>query len=687
MKRSGRYASSLPLAAALAIGAGCGIADDDATDVEDPGDLEATCVGGVVGWTTSASSADALTRDEQAALADRFSSQLAREASARAGALAAPADCRGQAGLDHARALSGVGDSAGCLAYARDCIDQWRQQPAAVGAIAYVGAGCAAVERQIQLARELYELATSPDAVGDCPDASGRAFGFAMFAARFGTPDEIGDIVRRVDSWDSAAASAAASVLTSRSPSSALPAVEIFLRDAMHGDDPLLQQVAALGWLSYIDGALARRHEALRLVDQNLDLLAAVQQLFPVLPLVYSDLYAVSEGEFDLAKGLYDAYLPSATIHSFLPNERNVLTYTQMYQDACKQALLAGDAADDLSKLKAKWQAGTITTAQALAAAEAMADDLGDRADLLTFLGAMLEASGDDAGAAAALWRAHELCPYYDRAHWALQELQLRQLLVASPDFDHDVGGSDAADSSLASYVLNFPSLEQREIDGLLFGLRIWLPYLDELVATGHHFYAKRPFELLSETPNLDFLRDTRIQNAGDHRLWDDVRGAGGNPVIADITEIELAPFGVYNLAVHEVSHQVHNAAPAAIGECIAMLFQRAKQRALFINAYAGTDAYEYFAEGVTFFSVPPGASIPNGPTRQWLIDNDPDLERFIAEFEKKKPFDAVVCPVGSLASGPPPSRRAPTASGAWVRHHGTENHPFDPGSVALFRP
>jgi hypothetical protein len=637
---------------------------DDAPPTTTPNGL--VCGGAAQGWTLTPSSSGPLDLDDQAALAGRIVDLLG--SASLSWPSNPPDDCGDPDAVAYVRGQASLGELAACVDYALACTSADARSQATLGAIALVGAGCASNDGRADEARALYEIATDDDAIDDCPDARGRALSYALFALGQETGPDAGEILARADGWDPVAAEAALLLLATGATPDQLEGFEVWAEEAIATGDPLLGMQATLFWIQQVEFILGDRDLGLQLLDANLGPLAASGRIGSIVARTFSDFYSMGGGDLSVARRLYDGYIPYTSQRRWLPNEQNVHTYTELYEDVCAGALLAGDDLASYRALRAGWIDGEITTADGLAEVSLQLDAVGERAELLSLRGAMLEAQGDPDGASAAYWSAHGVCPYYNRAHWALQQIQLAEQVRRGPRRDPPALPDEDA---LDAYVLNYASLTEEERAGLRFGLAIWLPYLDDLVAAENVFYAKRPFELLSEAPLAGGLRDERVSYEGDYRLWDDVRGLGGNPVVADISEVVLTPYGGYNLAVHEVAHQVHLSGPAPIDACIQALYDGAAARDLFVNYYAGLNPEEYFAEGVTTFSVPAGTALIFGTNRQWLLDNDPDLDALIAQFDDEVPLGEVTCPV----EVPTTQRRAARPSRLWRLAHGTAHH------------
>lgn len=654
----------LALAALLAACSGDFPEDDDGGGLPPTTTPDGLVCGGAAGgWTLTPSSDGSFGPGDQAALAARVVDLLPDAEDAWPDS--PPGDCGDPDAVAYARGLSAHGELAACLEYALACTSAGARDRATLGAMALVGAGCATNQGLADEARALYEIATDPDAIGDCPDARGRALSYAFFALAQGGGLDAGEILARVGGWDPARAEAALLLIATGATPDELVELEAWAAEAIESGDPLLAMQAALFWIQQVEYILGDRDLALRLVEANLAPLAASGRIISIVIRTYLNFYSMGGGDLSVAKRIYDGFIPYTSPRGWLPNEQNVHTYTELHAGPCADALLVGDELASYRALRAGWIAGEITTEDGLVEVSAQLDQAGDRAELLALRGAMLEAAGDPDAASAAYWRAHEVCPYYNRSHWALQQIQLAEQLRRGPRRDPpELPEEDA----LGSYVVNYASLTEDERAGLRFGLAIWLPYLGDLIAADNIFYAKRPFELLSEAPGASGLRDQRVAYEGDYRLWDDVRGMGGNPVVADISEVVLTPYGGYNLAVHEVAHQVHLSGPGSLDACIQALYDGASARGLFVNYYAGLNPEEYFAEGVTHFSIPAGTSPYFGTNRQWLLDNDPALDALVAQIDDEVPLAGLACPVEVPAA----QRRAAPPSWLWRLAHGT---------------
>jgi len=161
-----------------------------------------------------------------------------------------------------------------------------------------------------------------------------------------------------------------------------------------------------------------------------------------------------------------------------------------------------------------------------------------------------------------------------------------------------------------------------------------WKQFVPVLIEGGSSYYIKPLYMLLSETPGLETLRDTRIEY--DSRLWDDVRGAGGFNTVTGIEDVERTIFDRYNTVLHELTHQVHGVLTADQSREIQEHYRRAKQRDDstkngYLSRYAGGSVYEYFAEGANALESPKrDAYDPREIVRERLDTIDPDLRTLV---------------------------------------------------------
>lgn len=369
-------------------------------------------------------------------------------------------------------------------------------------------------------------------------------------------------------------------------------------------------------------------------------------------PLLWSDLsyqvfYAGLKSNFASARWLYDATLPYLHPFSTLPTEFNTYNYTELENSVCRTRLLQASESAEFKSLKRSFQKGELSPVQGLTAIQVLMQKYPQKADLLTTYGGFLSMNDRRPEAIAAFWQAHQLCPYYNRAHWGLL-LEKRYLKYSHlPDsaanlarLEREIAGRPLPPSA-ATYFVNWNSLSTTAQKRIQFGARIWLPYLDALIRQSKRTYIKASFELLSESPELSHVRDLRITYSPyDHRLWDDVRGLGGEMVVADLNEVMQTYQGDYNLLGHEMAHQFQylsaEIAPAVFS-CIVKLYAEAKAQGNFPESYSALNKEEHFAQGVTYFLIPSDVPPRFGFTQAWLTQFNPRQWRFIQSIDQAR--------------------------------------------------
>ncbi len=387
-----------------------------------------------------------------------------------------------------------------------------------------------------------------------------------------------------------------------------------------------------------------RYEEARQVLNSHLKYFTHSDQIWP---LGYTVLYANKFDLFKLSEILYKAYVPYAHARSPLPIENNNYNYTELYSEQCKTHLLQEtDLAEYRDKVK-QWQKAQLTTGDFSAYVQQALREHPASADLLSAAGSLSLMRGDRQAAQLYFWRSHQACPNYNRAHWGLQTLKKIIRNLSYPDSSElETDYLKAIQSvdfgkNTARYILNYGILDGNGQNKLKYGARIWGPYFDFLDAGHNTVYIKSAFELLSETPSLESLRDTRIGGENypnDNRLWDDVRGVGGATVVADFGELSQIAQGSYNTIGHEIAHQFHFAlieSQSPIATCIQALYEKAKERNLFADGYAAFNQYEYFAQAVTYYLVPEASPQRFGLNRTWSVQNDPLMHALVESIEK----------------------------------------------------
>ena len=232
-------------------------------------------------------------------------------------------------------------------------------------------------------------------------------------------------------------------------------------------------------------------------------------------------------------------------------------------------------------------------------------------------------------------------CPEYGRAHAVLAKaLESQRFAVDVHRADYERRFEAAAMPNvpgIEEFVVNWRSLSPRHQKRVGLSVAPWATFIPVLVDGGATFYIKPLHLLLGECPDMETLRDQRIDY--DSRLWDDVRGAGGYHTVTGIEDVERTIFDRYDTVLHELAHQVHAVLPADDSRAIQEHYRRAKARDDstrdgFLSRYAGGSVYEYFAEGANALASPRrDAYDPREVVRERLERMDSDLETLVKGF------------------------------------------------------
>jgi len=230
------------------------------------------------------------------------------------------------------------------------------------------------------------------------------------------------------------------------------------------------------------------------------------------------------------------------------------------------------------------------------------------------------------------------ICPEYGRAHAVLAKALESQRFVVDvhrADYERRFAAAPSPEiPGIERFVVNWRSLTPRHQKRVALSVAPWKAFVPVLVDGGATFYIKPLYMLLGECPDLETLRDQRINY--DSRLWDDVRGCGGFHTVTGIEDVERTIFDRYNTVTHELSHQVHGVLPADDSRVIQEHYRRAKTRDDathngFLSRYAGGSVYEYFAEGANALESPKRDPYdPREVVRERLASMDPDLQELV---------------------------------------------------------
>lgn len=353
---------------------------------------------------------------------------------------------------------------------------------------------------------------------------------------------------------------------------------------------------------------------------------------------------------FRASAAYHRAYAPFFNPSSATVEQSNPFTYTELYTSECATGLLQGPNKAGFDQLTSSWLAGRIPLATAADQVRNAWLPVVPTADVLTFAANLDQIQGNLDAAENRYFQALRICPFYFRAMAGIRELRtLRKLNGDSNSAEvfekrRKAVAEVAIPPSIGTFIGNYNSLNEESRIAALWALRFWLPYVDFLLAKGGRAYVKQNFQLLSQVPGAEFLRDSRVEKDNDFRLRDDLPGIATNGLVvtSDIANRGVI-FGEYNIAGHETSHTFQHASPN-IEACVKKLYAAAKARKVFANSYSETNDSEYFAEAVTFYYERSASKRPSMP---WYRANDPLLADFLDQIASaRNPPDRIPCPI-----------------------------------------
>ncbi|MCC6652786.1 MAG: hypothetical protein IT348_16660 [Candidatus Eisenbacteria bacterium] len=346
------------------------------------------------------------------------------------------------------------------------------------------------------------------------------------------------------------------------------------------------------------------------------------------------------------------------------------------YKESAHYLLGNGYARRNYTQLAAAYPAAFANAAgrKALAAADALLA-AGDRASARDAYAAVIAAhpgwvdararlasldfeDGAFAAARDGCFAALKSCPEYGRAHAILAkalEAQRFEVDVHRPGYEQRFEAAATPPvPGIEKFVANWKALSPRHQKRVALSVAPWATYIPVLVEGGATYYIKPMWMMLSEVPNLETLRDTRIDY--DSRLWDDVRGCGGYHTVTGIEDVERTIFDRYNTVLHELTHQVHGVLPADDMRRIQEHYRQAKERDDvtrdgFLSRYAGGSVWEYFAEGANALASPMrDAYDPRDVVLERLDRIDPALHALVEGYQKRR--DVSACYPVAYSSG-----------------------------------
>ncbi|MEQ1875784.1 MAG: hypothetical protein ABL958_04000 [Bdellovibrionia bacterium] len=476
----------------------------------------------------------------------------------------------------------------------------------------------------------------------------------ANLALRTEYQDQVSAILKKDKTWNAAQVKLAQAMLEmfflGTSPLATETEILKFVDETKSSGGPRLRSYLNLNMLQHLDRNRYDYDGALAYLEKNVN-----EMLDPSewVDNAYSVFYHQKDGQnFMVAQVIYDGYHTYAHMFAWLPVETNTKNYTETYGGSCRDNLSSGASFTSLLATRADFLAGAVDANGALGVMKDLVGKYGERADINDFVAHLLTRQNKDDAAAGMFFRSHTMCSSYNRSHWGLVNVLRRKRHHAYSDYEKRLEIMKAeleqlpAMSELSTYIVNWNGLDNEARLRLKYSLRFWKNHLGHLQSSGARVYIKRGFELMSQIPGMEKMRDLRVSYPGDNRLWDDIRGLGGEMVLVDLEEMMDGPFGVYNLAGHEVAHQFHFSLPATLQGCIDKLYAQAKTKKVFADPYSSTNPAEYFAQGVGYQMWPEGSPARFGLNRKWLLDNDRDLDAFLTSILNAKAISEIKCPL-----------------------------------------
>ena len=184
---------------------------------------------------------------------------------------------------------------------------------------------------------------------------------------------------------------------------------------------------------------------------------------------------------------------------------------------------------------------------------------------------------------------------------------------------------------SLKKVFVNYEDLPEKYKKIIFYSIFPLKQYLPVLAASGSTHYI---IPLYEKATDYKSGQEFKGQRSFDGRLWDDIRGRGGLNSATGIEDLETSTNFDFNTLSHEFAHQVHGYAFTKEQKAkISELYEKAKKENKFLDYYAGSNDFEYFAQGVEAYNSKQGkltlkATAKN--TIEFLKAKDKDLYNFI---------------------------------------------------------
>jgi hypothetical protein len=556
--------------------------------------------------------------------------------------------------LRKVRAFQNSADLDACVKLAETCAQATDE---AAQLVLLTGASCAYQKVDIKKSKEIFEVATAP-VFENSKYQDIAVYKYALFAGNTQYDQQVPEILARYKKWNAQEVKDIRAVM------------DMVNNGHVDGytDADILQKVQSLilknadwaneltmAWASHLAVNRYDRVGALHFLENTFQNIFEVDKAYKY---VFISLYHTPGENYKLSEPSLEVYYKHSGPYSWYPIEQNTHLVTDIFTNVCPKTLTHDQLTKDLEALKKVWLEGG-DHAQVLQDVEALNKANPDKADIVTFYASVLSSMGQENLAFENYWKAHQLCNYYHRATWGLSSIKKDRLYRSFDDYAGIRARVKATvaqgiyPASISNYVMNWSMLNDAQKEGVKYAIRIWAPYSDGLVAAHTNLYIKSDFQYHSEIPGYEFDRDDRVWPP-DNRSADEIRGRGGNPVVADLGELMRTPHGDYNLAAHEMAHSFHlNYLPFVqrgdLEQCITALYQDSQKRGVFADPYAASHENEYFAQSVGYYLIPDDAPRRFGLTGAWVKKYDPNMYEFVKRIDEAKgDISKVHCPIGA---------------------------------------
>lgn len=205
-------------------------------------------------------------------------------------------------------------------------------------------------------------------------------------------------------------------------------------------------------------------------------------------------------------------------------------------------------------------------------------------------------------------------------------------------DFNLDIYDYSNLDiNSIKKVFINFDEIPKKYQKVIFYSVYPVRQYLPVLAASGATHYI---IPLYEKSTDQKFGQNLKNNTSFDGRLWDDIRGRGGFNSATGIESLEETINFDFNTLTHEFAHQIHGYAFTKDQQSkISLLYEKAKKDNLFLDYYAASNDYEYFAQGVEAFNSTQGKLTLKSTAKNtidFLKSKDKDLYELIEKISKE---------------------------------------------------